>query len=365
MLRRQGIKLNNPEEVESFIFLNKSLFKSSKENLAKTISESVKTIFHEIGHSFSKFSGAHAEDYKLVYGLYNLSTQDPSLSYQSIKDAHRSALAYHGYEEARAESVAHSLTSRTMIGRLDKNEFDLGGYSDLNGGFSFSYNDDRYKPMVEDLMREVSNREIASGIPEEAAEKILSNQIATSTQEALIEAHSIYHSNLAVPSEYARRMEGLQRDNILRQVSYLSERPNSETNILKYKEAMLEATQNNSVGINISAEIGARSPMPTISTARNAAVADHLRSSSFALDRTGEFLAQSNLVKPSLLPAMGEESISTASAIIESSASAAPEVIETALESGVKRLSKGGLKMFGSAAKKTSSRIIERNGNRS
>lgn len=362
MLRRQGIKLNNPEEVESFIFLNKTLFKSSEESKIRTISQSVKTIFHEIGHSFSKFSGANAQDYKLVYGLYNLSTQDPSLSYQSIRDAHKSALAYHAFEEARADSIAYSLMSRTSIPR---GEFELGGYSDISAGFHSAYNQEYYEPMVEDLMREVSTREIASGIPEEAAEKILSNQIATSTQEALIETHAIYHSNLAVPGEYAQRMEALQQDNILRQVDYLSGRPNAETNILKYKEAMLEATKNNSVGINISAEIGARSPMPTIAASRNAAAVDHLKSSSFALDRTGEFLAQSNLVKPSLLPAMGEESISTASAIIESSASAAPEVIETALESGVKRLSKGGLKMFGSAAKKTSSRIIERNGNRS
>lgn len=75
------------------------------------------------------------------------------------------------------------------------------------------------------------------------------------------------------------------------------------------------------------------------------------------------FEAHANMIKPSLLPAMAEESISTAGAIIESSASAAPEIAERTLQIGSQKLSRGGLKMFGSAAKKTSSRIIERNGN--
>jgi hypothetical protein len=73
------------------------------------------------------------------------------------------------------------------------------------------------------------------------------------------------------------------------------------------------------------------------------------------LDRTGEFLAQSKLVKPSLMPAMAEESISTASAIISSSKSTTPEIIQRGIE--------GGSKILHSGASKTSSRIIERNGN--
>jgi hypothetical protein len=91
--------------------------------------------------------------------------------------------------------------------------------------------------------------------------------------------------------------------------------------------------------------------------------ADQFISGGSMLDRTGEFLAQSNLVKPSLLPAMAEESLSAASAVISCTTSAAPEMIERTLETGALKFSRGGSRMFGPAASKTSSRIIERNGN--
>jgi hypothetical protein len=55
------------------------------------------------------------------------------------------------------------------------------------------------------------------------------------------------------------------------------------------------------------------------------------------------------------MPAMAEESISTASAIISSSKSTTPEIIQRGIE--------GGSKILHSGASKTSSRIIERNGN--
>lgn len=69
------------------------------------------------------------------------------------------------------------------------------------------------------------------------------------------------------------------------------------------------------------------------------------------------------MVKPSLLPEMAEEALSTSKAVIGSIKSAAPEVIDATLETGTANLSRNGLKIFGSAAKKTSTKIIERYGN--
>jgi hypothetical protein len=91
--------------------------------------------------------------------------------------------------------------------------------------------------------------------------------------------------------------------------------------------------------------------------------ADQFIAGDFALDRTGEFLAQSNLVKPSLLPTMARESAYTASAVISCSTSAAPQMVEKTLEAGASKFARSGSRMLSSASQTTSSRIIERNGN--
>jgi len=77
------------------------------------------------------------------------------------------------------------------------------------------------------------------------------------------------------------------------------------------------------------------------------------------------FEAHVGMNKISSLPVMAQESLATSEGVaaVSSSRSTAPEIIERTLKTGATKLSRVGQKTAASAARKTSSRIIKRNGN--
>ncbi|MFZ4104886.1 hypothetical protein [Flavobacterium sp.] len=358
LLRRQGIKLKNKEDISSFIFMSEGYFKREAANSTgrvEQIAKAAKVTFHEIGHAISTLAGTKSKDYKAIDHLYELSTQDSNLSYESISQAATGALKAHAFEEARAETVSYTLASKTGLRNYLRTNLQLGGYAPSDG-FSNYYS--RYEPRIEHLMDEVSSRNISiTGIPQNLVAQETARNIKQTRQFAKIEAHATFNSSLSIPDEFSQVMGIRQRELADETIGRLHEK--SPHLIPKYRESMLE-TSGNTTGLLITPYDS--SSTVTASSKSFNGTDNYLRSFN-NIDRTSEFLAQSDLVKPSLLPEMAEEALSTSGAVISSSRSTAPELIETTLEAGTAKLSRGGLKMFGSAAKKTSTKIIERYGN--
>ena len=325
-----GRKIN---KTNNFIILN-----------SNGISDSIysaMTPLHEISHTFSAESGLQKRDYydpwnKLVSAIEEAHKNPGDFtSYNNALSAHIDMMSKAGLEEGRADSGALSFMVRGGLKDIVNDEVadirEITGYSGL----------DRWKAYEERVGGEFRS--------------IIENLHATTGEEHLVEemmgqfrktgrmaAHTSYHSNLQVPEEIEEKVRPLLRESFLREEARIKDFKGVDA-ADDYRRAMVHSLSNEE---KISMRVGD--------------VVSHNFSSRGAEQ---VFEAHANMVRPSLLPAMAEESISTAGAIIESSASAAPEIAERTLEAGVTRLSRGGLKMFGSAAKRTSSRIIERNGN--
>lgn len=319
------------------------------------LATTVHTIFHELGHAFSGLAGTKKEDYNLVNSLTQLTTQDPSLSYASIAQANTNALKFHAFEEARADSVGFVLTNRTHLREYVSENLSLGGYSPLGGGFKTAYNDPRYKGHVEDLMREVGNRDIVSGMPEDIANQLFIENAAKSRSGALIDAHTTYHSTLSVPVAYSDKLKIEQAELIDETIERIktSSDPGS---ILKYKTSLLNAAADNSAGVSLSPVIGSGSPA-ILGQTDNAATsegfkhaANYLRSSSLdTVDRTNELIAQVSLSSESIISEISQDSAKAAKAVVSSSVDSA--------------LSAVGVPIV-KPASRTSTRIIQRNANR-
>jgi hypothetical protein len=351
LLRRQGIKLEDPSAVNSFIFLNERLFAPpGDQGPLKRLSSSVHTIFHEIGHSFSSLAGAKKEDYKLVNNLQKLTTQDPSLSYESITQKAIGSLQYHALEEARADSVGYALASRTSLKEYLSERLSLGGYAKLGGGFKSGYYNPRYKEKVSELMQEVSSRDIASGIPEDIADDLLTANMKKAERLALIEAHATYHSTLSVPSIFSGKLQIEQMGLIDESIEAIQKSADPSL-VSTYKTAMLEAASGTSASLSISPALA--SDLKNINTVADSSqfksAANYLRSSSLStMDRTSELIAQASLSSESILPEIAQDSAQAARAVVSSTVDNALSTVDAPILR---------------AASKTSSRIIKRNGN--
>ena len=351
LLRRQGIKLENPTAVHSFVFLNERLFAPpGKNGLMRKLSSSVHTIFHELGHSFSALSGAKESDYKLVNNLQKLTTQDPSLSYESITQKAIGSLQYHALEEARADSVGYGLASRTYLKEYLSENLELGGYAELGGGFKRGYYGPRYKEKVAGLMQEVSNRDITSGIPEDIADDLLSANIKKAERLSLIEAHATYHSTLSAPSMFSGRLQ-MKQVGLIDQSIEAIQKSADPSLVSSYKAAMLERASGTSASLSISPTTS--SQLKNISTVADSSqfksAANYLRSTSLGVaDRTNELIAQASLSAESILPEIAQDSAQAARAVVSSTVDNALSAVDAPI---IK------------AASKTSSRIIKRNGN--
>ncbi len=287
-----------------------------------------------------------------------MTTQDPSLSYESIARANTNALKYHAFEEARADSVGFVLTNRTHLREYVSENLSLGGYSPLGGGFKSAYNDPRYRGHVEDLMREVSNRDIASGMPEDIADQLFSENILRSRRDALIGAHTTYHSTLSVPDAYSGKLK-IEQAQVIDDTIQRIQTSIDPGSILQYKTSLLNAAADNSAGVSLSPVLGSGLPdadLVNFFNKRNAATsegfrhaADYLRSSSLdTIDRTSELIAQASLSSESILPEIAQDSAQAARAVISSTVDNALSVAEAPILR---------------SASRTSSRIIKRNGN--
>ena len=361
LLRRQGIKLKNKEDISSFIFMSEGYFERraavNPTGRVEQISKAVRVSLHEVGHAISTLAGTKKEDYKAIDHLNSLNTSDPNLSYQSISEATTGALKAHALEEARAESVSYTLASRTGLKNYLTTKLELSGYSTANG---FQRYFEGYESRINSLIDEVSIRNMSrSGIPENVSAQETTRNILQTRQLAKIKAHSTFNSSLSVPDDFSKIMQIRQKELADETIlSIASKRPHLMPH---YRESMLE-TSDNTTGLLITPYDG--SSTVTASSKSFDGTANYTRSFSFDdIDRTSEFLAQSDLVKPSLLPEMAEEALSTSEAVIGSIKSTAPELMDSTLETGTAKLSRSGLKIFGSAAKKTSTKIIERYGN--
>lgn len=283
-----------------------------------------------------------------------MTTQDPSLSYASIAQANTNALKYHAFEEARADSVGFVLTNRTHLREYLSENLSLGGYSPLGGGFKTAYNDPRYQGRVEELMREVSNRDIQAGMPEDIADQLFTENAAKSRRGALIDAHTTYHSMLSVPDAYSGKLK-IQQAEIIDETIQRIQASVDPGSILQYKTSLLNAAADNSAGVSLSPVIG--SGLPAILGQKEYAAtsegfkhaADYLRSSSLnTIDRTSELIAQASLSSESILPEIAQDSAQAARAVISSTVDNALSVAEAPILR---------------SASRTSSRIIKRNGN--
>jgi hypothetical protein len=351
LLRRQGIKLEHPTAVHSFVFLNEQLFAPpGKNGLMRKLSSSVHTIFHELGHSFSALSGAKESDYKLVNNLQKLTTQDPSLSYKSITEKAIGSLQYHALEEARADSVGYGLASRTYLKEYLSENLELGGYADLGGGFKRGYYVPRYKEKVSELMQEVSNRDITSGVPEDIADDLLSANIKKAERLSLIEAHATYNSTLSAPSMFSGRLQMRQMDLIDQSIEAIQKSADPSL-VSSYKAAMLERASGTSASLSISPTTP--SQLKTISTVADSSqfksAANYLRSTSLGVaDRTNELIAQASLSAESIIPEIAQDS-----------AQAARAVASSTVDNAISAVSAPIVK----SASRTSTRIIKRNAN--
>jgi hypothetical protein len=316
----------------------------------KRLSSSVHTIFHEIGHSFSSLSGAKQFDDKLVNNLQKLTTQDPSLSYESITQKAIGALQYHALEEARADSVGYGLASRTYLKEYLSERLSLGGYAKLGGGFKSAYYGPRYKEKVKTLMEEVSNRDVASGFPEDIADDLLSANMKKAERLALIEAHATYHSTLSVPSIFSGKLQ-IEQMGLIDQSIEAIQKSADPSLVSSYKAAMLERASGTSASLSISPTTA--SQLKNISTVADSSqfksAANYLRSTSLSnIDRTSELIAQASLSSESILPEIAQDSAQAARAVVSSTVDNALSAVDAPILR---------------AASKTSSRIIKRNGN--
>ena len=308
------------------------------------------TIFHEIGHSFSSLAGTNKEDYKLVKNLQKLTTQDPILSYKSIEQKAIGAMQYHALEEARADSVGYALASRTSLKEYLSERLSLGAYAKLGGGFKSAYYNPRYKEKVSELMQELSNRDITSGVPEDIADDLLSANIKKAERLSLIEAHATYNSTLSVPSVFSGKLQIEQMELIDESIQAIQKSADPSL-VSRYKTAMLEAASGTSASLSINPVLA--SDLKNISTVADSSqfksAANYLRSSSLStIDRTSELIAQASLSSESILPEIAQDSAQAARAVISSTVDNALSVAEAPLLR---------------SASRTSSRIIKRNGN--
>ena len=299
MLRKEGIRLRNPKEVNSFIFLSEHLFKSipRHETLAGRLTTAAFSIFHEIGHIFSSESGAADEDLKLTSLLDTLSTTDPTLNYRKVAQAQMSALTYNALEESRADSVAVSFLNRTaaanyleddptgLIGygqtKIQRHANELSGYGQ-HGAFG-SYNETRYQPKVDELMKELASRPRTSNYASNPLGlwSSLERALEKSKGDAVWQAHETYGANLSAPN------------------------------------------------ISVTKRV---SPFPVI-------------------NRTGEFAAQASLVKPSALPTLSRDALNATEAVISSVEPLPTQMPSAQLKRAISPIEK-------SIGGKTTSRII-------
>lgn len=296
---------------------------------------------HEISHSFSAESGLQKRDFddpwEKVTSAIDEALQKPGdiSAYHDALSAHIETMSKAGLEEARADSGALSLMVRGGLKDVINDEIaginEITGYSrlDIWGGYEDRVSD-QFKKIIENLHAPTGEEHLIAG------------KMFEFKKAGRMAAHTSYHANLQVPEELEEKITPLLRETFLREeaeIKFIDGLDAADD----YRRALISSLNNEE---KISMRVGD--------------IVSHNFSSRGAKE---VFEAHAGMVKPSLLPTMAEESISTAKAVIDSGAAAIPEMAEKTLEAGVAKMSRGGLKLFGSAAKKTSSRIIERNGN--
>lgn len=174
------------------------------------------------------------------------------------------------------------------------------------------------------------------------ADELIKKDMANFRKQGRLAAHTSYQSTLQIPEELEEQLRPIFQQNILDHEQLIRESIGNDA-ALEYRNLMSSSLQNEKkasmrVGDIVSHNFSARGAEQV-------------------------FEAHANLVKPSLLPEMAEESLTTSAAVIGSIKSAAPELMDSTLETGTAKLSRSGLRIFGTAAKKTSTKIIERYGN--
>lgn len=178
---------------------------------------------------------------------------------------------------------------------------------------------------------------------DKAADELIEKDMANFRKQGRLAAHSSYQSNLQIPEELEETLRPIFQQNILDHEEILRKSSLGNDGAIEYRNLMSSSLQNEK---KASMRVG-----DVVSHNFSARGAEQV------------FEAHANLVKPSLLPEMAEESLTTSAAVIGSIKSAAPELMDSTLETGTAKLSRSGLRIFGSATKKTSTKIIERYGN--
>jgi hypothetical protein len=334
LFKYDSIKIGRKlKKAEDFIILNSDYLSNSLHGF--------NTTFHEIGHAFSSEAGLTYRDSYALNDKIDLALNDALANpgdfsaYKKAFNTHIDLMKGKGLEEARADSIGLSLMVKSgLVDDINKNAKSATEFLPYTGLPSWKGYEERVSGEFQSI---IENLHATTG-EEHLVEEMMSNF----RKQGRFAAHTAYHANLQIPQEIERTMRPLIKDVF----------SHEEDKIKRLKGADVADEYRNLIESNvINAEGSSMSVGDVVSHNFSARNAEQV------------FEAHANMVRPSLLPAMADESISTAGAIIESSASAAPEIAERTLEAGVTRLSRGGLKMFGSAAKRTSSRIIERNGN--
>ena len=328
---RVGRKL---KKTNNFIILNNEILDGSL--------YSVMAPMHEISHSFSAKAGLQQRDFydpwdKAVSAIDEAFAKPGDFpAFEKAFGAYVDTRSKAGLEEARADSGALSFLVRSGLKEtIDEEVTSMSQITGYSGIKNWSGYEDRLREPMESIIRSLH----APTGEEEAIAEMMSNL----SKEGRLKAHTSYHSNLQVPEELEEKLRPLLRETFLRE------------------EERIRSFKGDEVALEYRGRVTSALTGEEKASMRVGDVVSHNFSSRGAEQ---VFEAHVGMNKASLLPAMAEESISTAGAIVGSGRSTAPEIIERTLKTGATKLSRGGLRTAtASTARRTSSRIIKRNGN--
>ena len=328
---RVGRKL---KKTNNFIILNNRMLDDSL--------YAVMAPLHEISHSFSAEAGLQQRDFydpwdKVTSAIDEAIAKPGDFpSYEKAFGAYVDRMKGAGLEEARADSGALSFLVKSGLKEtIDEEVTSMSQITGYSGITNWKGYEERLLGPMETIIKGLH----APSGEEEAVKEMMSNL----SKQGRITAHTSYHSNLQVPEELEEKLRPLLRKNFL------------ET------EEKIRSFRGDEVALEYRGRLTSALTGEEKASMRVGDVVSHNFSSRGAEQ---VFEAHVGMNKTSLLPAMAEESMSTAGTIVGSGRSTAPEIIERTLKTGATKLSRGGLRTAtASTARRTSSRIIKRNGN--